>query len=72
MPTISVRLTEEERRSLLTYGPLSSTVREALEMYVKERRRLEAVDELERYQKQHPVHVSVDDIVKAIREGRNH
>ena len=72
MPTISVRITEEERRRLLRYGPLSDTVREAIEMYVKGRKRREFVEELKRFQEEHPVHVDPDEVLRIIREGRGH
>ena len=72
MPTISVRLTEEERARLEKYGPLSETVRQAIEMYVKDKKRREFVRELAKFQKEHPVHVDPEDIVRIIREGRNH
>ena len=72
MPTISVRVSEEERRRLAKYVPLSETVREASEMYIKERKKRGVIRELVRFQKEHPVHVDAEEIVRIIREGRNH
>ena len=72
MPTISVRISDEERKRLVKYGPLSETVRQALEMYVREKRKWEVIEELRQYQREHPVHVNADEIVRIIREGRNH
>jgi hypothetical protein len=72
MPTISVRISDEERKRLVKYGPLSETVRQALEMYVREKRKREVIEELRQYQREHPVHVNPDEIVRIIREGRNH
>jgi hypothetical protein len=72
MPTISVRITDEERKRLVKYGPLSETVRRALEMYLKENKKREVIEEIRRYQKEHPVHVDPDEIVRIIREGRSH
>jgi len=72
MPTISVRITEEEKRRLLQYGPLSETVREALEEFLKEKKRRQFLDELKQFQVEHPVKVDSDEIVRTIREGRKH
>lgn len=72
MPTISVRLTDDEVRRLQKYGPLSKTVREALELYESERKRTAAVKKLRQLQREHPVSVDTDEIVRIIREGRNH
>lgn len=72
MPTISVRITEEERRKLLEYGPLSDTVREALDQYLKDKKRREFLQELKQFQAAHPVVVDSDEIVRIIREGRKH
>ena len=72
MPIISVRITDDERKRLLKYGPLSSTVRDALDLYAKERRRREVVDELVKFQKEHPVHVDPEEIVRIVRKGRSH
>ena len=72
MPTISVRITEEEKRRLLQYGPLSETVREALEEFLKEKKRRQFLDELKQFQVEHPVKVDSDEIVRAIRDGRKH
>ena len=35
MPTLSVRLTEEEKKELLEYGGLSKGVREGVRLYLK-------------------------------------
>jgi hypothetical protein len=72
MPTISVRVTNEEMKRYTKYGPLSKTVREALELYEKERKKGEAVRKLEKLQREHPVHVDPEEIVRIIREGRDH
>jgi hypothetical protein len=72
MPTISVRITEEERKRLLRYGPLSGTVREALDLYVREKKSREFVQKLRQFQRENPVKVDADEIVRTIREGRKH
>ncbi len=72
MPTLSVRITEEERKKLLQYGPLSNTVRRALEQYLKDEERRRFLQELKEFQAAHPVKVDPDEIVRIIREGREH
>ena len=38
MPTISVRISEEQKKALLKYGPLSSSIRDALRLYLDSKR----------------------------------
>jgi hypothetical protein len=72
MPTISVRITEEERKKLLRYGPLSDTVRDALDLYFRDKKSREFVQKLRKFQRENPVKVDPEEIVKIIREGRKH
>ncbi|MDG7007274.1 MAG: hypothetical protein JRN06_03385 [Nitrososphaerota archaeon] len=72
MPTITVRVTEEEKKKLLQHGPLSDTVRKALDRYLMESERMEFLQELKEFQAAHPVTVDPDEIVRIIREGRKH
>ena len=72
MPTISVRITEEEKKRLLQYGPLSETVRDALEEFLREKRRRRFLQELKQFQAEHPVKVDSDEIVRIVRNGRKH
>ncbi|HEV2226877.1 MAG TPA: hypothetical protein VGR56_08780 [Nitrososphaerales archaeon] len=72
MPTISVRITDEERKRLLRYGPLSDTVRDALALYLRDRQSREFVRKLRQFQQENPVKVDPDEIVRIIREGRKH
>ena len=72
MPTISVRISDEERRKLLKYGPVSETVRDAIGFYLTERKKREFVRRLKQFQAEHPVKVDPDEIVRIVREGRQH
>jgi hypothetical protein len=72
MPTISVRISEEEKKKLLRYGPLSDTVRDAIELYVRDRKSREFVRRLKRFQQENPVKVDRDELVRIIHEGRKH
>ncbi len=70
MPTISVRVTEEERKKALRYGPISEAVRKGLELLEKERKREEVIRRLDKLQREHPVKLDPDEIVRIIREDR--
>jgi len=70
MPTISVRISDEERKKLLKYGPVSETVRDAIDFYLTERKKREFVRRLKQFQAEHPVKVDPNEIVRIIREGR--
>lgn len=70
MPTISVRISEEERKRLAKYGPLSDTVRRALEFYEKDLKKREWMKKLDKLQRENPVKLNPDEIVRIIREGR--
>jgi hypothetical protein len=72
MPTISVRISEQERKKLLRYGPLSDTVREALDLYIRDKKSREFVKRLRQFQQENPVKVDPDEIVRLIHEGRKH
>ena len=70
MPTISIRITDEDKKRLLRYGPVSKTVREALDQYMKDEKKREALRKLSELQKRYPVKVDPDEIVRAIRADR--
>jgi len=72
MPIISVRITDEERKKLLRYGPLSDTLREAIGLYLGNKKSREFVEKLKQFQEDNPVEVDPDEIVKIIRAGRKH
>ena len=70
MPTISVRISEEDRKRLLRYGPLSETIRQALELFEKDRKRREWMTRLDQLQKENPVKLDPDEIVRLLKEDR--
>ena len=55
MPTVSVRLTEEEKKELLEYGGLSKGVREGVRLYLKAQKSQEIFRKLEDLQRKNPV-----------------
>jgi len=55
MPTVRVRLTEEEKKELLEYGGLSKGVREGVRLYLKAQKSQEIFRKLEDLQRKNPV-----------------
>ncbi len=55
MPTVSVRLTEEEKKELLEYGGLSKGIREGVRLYLKAQKSQEIFRKLEDLQRKNPV-----------------
>lgn len=55
MPTITVRISEEDKKKLLQHGELSTSVREALKLYINSDRSRELLAKLEELQIKNPV-----------------
>ena len=72
MPTISIRISDEEKRKLQRHGNVSDTVREAIEAYLREQKSKEVIQKLAELQTKYRVSVDVEEIVRTIREGRSH
>jgi hypothetical protein len=68
---ITVRLTEDEKKELESYGKISDIVRDAIRLYIKKRKTDQLFKELEEFQKKHRIKISRDEIVSLIREDRN-
>jgi Arc/MetJ-type ribon-helix-helix transcriptional regulator len=71
MPTVSVRISDEDKKRLLRYGNLSKSIREALELYFREKKSQEAFRKLAALQRENPIALDPDEIVKLIREDRS-
>jgi len=54
MPTVSVRLTEEEKKELTEYGGLSKGVKEGVRLYLKAQKSREIFRKLEGAPKEEP------------------
>jgi Arc/MetJ-type ribon-helix-helix transcriptional regulator len=70
MPTITVRISEEERRDLLKRGSLSETVREAIELYLNTRKSQELIKKLEKLQRENAIRTTTAEEVRLINEDR--
>ena len=71
MPTVCVRISEEEKRELMKYGNLSDTLREAIKLYLNDKKSEEILKNLKEIQAKNPIETSTEEIVKSIREDRN-
>ena len=70
MSTVSVRISEEEKRQLQKYGKLSDTLREGMKLYLKNKKSEEIFCKLEKLQAENPIKTSSEDEVRLIRETR--
>ena len=70
MPTVRVRLTEEEKKELLEYGGLSKGVREGVRLYLKAQKSQEIFRKLEDLQRENPVKAASEKEVELIRQER--
>jgi hypothetical protein len=70
MKTVSVRISEEEKRQLKKYGKLSDTLREGMKLYLNKKKSEELLSKLEKLQSQSQTKTSIEEEVKLIREDR--
>jgi hypothetical protein len=71
MPTITVRISEEEKKKLLQHGELSKSVREAVKLYLDADRSRELLARLEELQRKNPVKTTSNKEVRMINEDRS-
>ncbi len=70
MKTVSVRISEEEKRQLTKYGKLSDTLREGMKLYLNKKKTDELLRKLEKLQSENQIKTSSEEEVKLIREDR--
>ncbi len=70
MPTVSVRLSEEERKELIKYGTLSKGVKEGVKLYLMAQKSRDIFRKLEELQRKNPVRTTSEREVELIREDR--
>ena len=70
MPTVSVRLTEEEKKELIEYGGLSKGVKEGVRLYLKAQKSREIFRKLEELQKKNPDRTAAEKEAELIRQDR--
>jgi hypothetical protein len=71
MTTVTVRLSEKEKAQLEKYGKISDVIRDALQMYINNKKAREALKKLAEYQKRNPVTTTTEEITAMIREDRD-
>jgi len=70
MSTVSVRISQEEKRQLQKYGKLSDTLRQAMKLYLNSKKSEELFSKLQKLQAENPIKTSTEQEVKLIREDR--
>ena len=70
MKTVSVRISEEDKRQLKKYGRLSDTLREGMKLYLYKKKSDELLCKLEKLQSESQIKTSIEEEVKLIREDR--
>lgn len=70
MPTISVRLSEEERKRLVKYGPISKVVKESLKVFLNDKTRAETLKRLNELQRENVIKIKTEDDLRMIKEDR--
>jgi uncharacterized protein YlbG (UPF0298 family) len=70
MKTVSVRISEEEKRQLKKYGRLSDTLREGMKLYLNKKKSDELLCKLEKIQSESEIKTSIEEEVKLIQEDR--
>ena len=70
MKSVSVRISEEEKRQLKKYGKLSDILREGMKLYINKKKTDELLCKLEKLQSESQIKTSIEEEVKLIREDR--
>jgi hypothetical protein len=70
MPTITVRISDEEKKGLLKRGKLSKSVREALELYLNTAKSRDLIAKLEELQRKNPIRTTPAEEARMINEDR--
>ena len=68
--TITVRLSEKERRELQKHGRISESVREAIRLYLRNRASRRVVSRLKELQKTEFTRTTIEDDLRLIRTDR--
>ncbi len=71
MRTISVRISDEEKKALVEYGPLSGAVREGVRLYLQARRTGKVLAKLRALQAKDQAKTTTLGELRLIREDRN-
>lgn len=70
MPTISVRISEKEKKELSEFGSVSEAVREGLKMYLRRKKTIKILRKLERLQIDNPMRTMTLEDIELLRTDR--
>jgi hypothetical protein len=70
MKTVSVKISEEEKRQFKKFGKLSDTLREGMKLYQSKKKSEELLCKLEKLLSESQIKTSTEEEVKLIREDR--
>lgn len=70
MPTISIRISDEEKKVLIRYGKVSKTVREAIRQYLNTKKSRTLLGKLEELQRQNVVKTTTPQEVELLKGDR--
>ena len=68
--TVTVRLSEKERRQLLKHGKISDVLREALRLYLREKSSRRIISRLKKLQSSKIVRTTIEGDLRLIRADR--
>ena len=71
MPTVSVRISDEEKKELDEYGPLSDALREGVRLYLQSKKTAKTLAKLRVLQATDHAKTTTLEELKLIREDRN-
>jgi len=71
MTVITIRLSEKDKMALEKHGKISDVVRDAIQLYVNNKKSREALKRLKEYQKKNPIATNSKEILSMIRADRD-
>lgn len=71
MPTISIRISDEERRRLQKEGNISRVIREAIRFYINSKRTNSTLKKLKELQERYKLKTTVGEDLMLIKEDRS-
>jgi hypothetical protein len=63
MPTISLRISEEEKKKLKEHGDISQVVRDAIRFYINSKKAQKTIKKLKELQEKYKLKTSKDDLM---------
>lgn len=70
MTVITIRISEKDKHTLERYGKISDVVRDAIQLYVNNKKSLESLKKLKEFQSKNPIATTTQELVSMFREDR--